>query len=77
MAELLHEDQAFTDEAALALQLCAQQLSRVVYALKCLGNADAATPLGAIEAFGLVMKEGMETIATAISDLAEAIRDHG
>ena len=76
MSDLLHEDEAFTDETAMGLQLCAQQLARVVYALKCLGNADAATPMGAMEAFGVVMQEGMASIASAINDLAEAIRDH-
>jgi hypothetical protein len=44
--------------------------------LKYLGNADAATPMGAIEAHGAAMKEAAETIASAISDLAEAVREH-
>lgn len=73
--QLLHNPDAFQEDTAVALQLCAQELAYLGYQLKCLGNADAATPMGAIEAFGLVMKEGMESISAAISDLADAIRN--
>ncbi len=45
----------------------ARELSR-------LGNADAGTPMGAMEAFGLTVKETGEKIADAISDLADAVR---
>jgi len=51
-------------------------------ALRLLGNADAATPLGALEAHGLAVKEagerignGLESIAEALADLAAAIRE--
>ena len=50
-------------------------LREVAYALRQLGNAGAATPMGAIEAFGLVVKDGLEGIASAISDHADAVRD--
>lgn len=43
--------------------------------LKYLGNADAATPYGAIEALGMVIKEGAERISTSLDGLAEAIRE--
>jgi hypothetical protein len=46
-------------------------------ALRWLGNADAARPMGAIEAHGVAIKEAAEMIASAITDLAEAIREHG
>ena len=39
-------------------------------ALRALGNADACTPMGAIEALGLAMKESAETIASAIESAA-------
>jgi len=55
-----------TSEIAYAILRLAHATDRVALQLKYLGNADAATPMGAIEAFGLVMKEGMEQIADAI-----------
>ncbi len=44
-------------------------------ALKWLGNGDAATNLGAIEAHGIQIEKAGQAIADAISDLADAIRD--
>lgn len=48
-------------------------LFKIAYQIKNLGNADASTPMGAIEALGAVHKEGMEAIAGAIHALADAI----
>ena len=39
----------------------------VAHALKLLGNANAATPMGAIEALGAVVQEGFGDIARAIN----------
>jgi hypothetical protein len=39
-----------------------------------LGNADAATPMGAIEAFGAVFKETVDGLSEALQDVARAIR---
>jgi hypothetical protein len=54
----------------------------VRYGLKHLGNADASTPMGAIEAHGAVILEsadrvssGLESIASAINELAQAVRE--
>mgnify|MGYP001558271493 CR=1 FL=1 len=52
-------------------------LYRVARALRDLGNGNAATSMGGMEALGMTMKESAEIIAGALSDLAEAIRDHG
>jgi hypothetical protein len=56
----------------------------VRYGLKWLGNADACTPMGALEAHGKVIMEAGEqvasalvSIATAVDGLADAIREHG
>jgi len=49
----------------------------VACALKWLGNGDAVTNLGAIEAHGMQVEKAGQAIADAISDLADAIRDHG
>jgi|ERR1035437_9874478 uncharacterized protein Yka (UPF0111/DUF47 family) len=47
----------------------------VSYQLKNLGNADAATPMGAIEALGKVIMESNSSIADAINNLADAVRE--
>lgn len=44
-------------------------------ALRDLGNANAATPMGAIEAFGVVHDEAANRIAHAIDAAGENIRD--
>jgi hypothetical protein len=50
-------------------------LHAVARALRDLGNGNACTPMGAIEAYSVVVKEGAEAIASAIRELAEAVRD--
>jgi hypothetical protein len=50
-------------------------LQSIARALRDLGNGNAATHMGAIEAHALAVKEGAENIASAIRELAEAIRD--
>jgi hypothetical protein len=43
--------------------------------LKWLGTGDAMTTMGAIEAHGVMVKEAAATIASALGDLASAIRE--
>ncbi|MCR4338250.1 MAG: hypothetical protein NUW01_00025 [Gemmatimonadaceae bacterium] len=50
-------------------------LAGIAYQIRNLGNAGASTPMGAIEAFGLVMKDGMSEIAGALGEIAEAQRE--
>lgn len=51
-------------------------LSRAISSgLKWLGNGDAATPMGAIEALGKSILDASEKIADSIDNLAEAIRE--
>ena len=45
--------------------------------LQGLGNADAATSMGALEAHGKYIMGAADNIASAIRDLAEAIREVG
>lgn len=40
-----------------------------------LGNADAGTPMGALEAHGAAIMGAANTIADALHDVAEAIRE--
>jgi hypothetical protein len=61
----------------------AKQLHAISRALRDLGTADAATPLGAIEFLGVEIKEGLEAVASSIRELSEsfaeianAIREH-
>ena len=49
----------------------------IAHALRLLGNADASSPLGAIEHLAIQVKEGSERIAAALSEIAAAISDHG
>ncbi len=50
-------------------------IQNVARALHNLGNSDAATRMGAIEAHGKAVYDGAELIAGAINNLAEAIRE--
>lgn len=66
-----HElNQAGTEPANVVdgLFAIAHSLEQVARAIRDLGNADAATPMGAIEALGLAMKDGLGSIAIAIED---------
>jgi hypothetical protein len=57
---------------AESLDACAKGLDRIANALRALGNADAATSMGAIEALGAVLKDSLDGAGTSIAD---AIRD--
>jgi hypothetical protein len=48
-------------------------LLRIAASLKLLGLADAATPLGAMEALSLEVKHGSERIAEGLHAIADAI----
>jgi hypothetical protein len=47
----------------------------ITFGAKHLGNNDAATPMGALEAHGKCILDASDRIAGAISDLADAIRE--
>lgn len=51
----------------------ATELDRIAYALRCLGTADAATPMGAIELLSSEVKE----IHGALREMVDAIRERG
>lgn len=50
-------------------------LVSIARALTKLGNADASTPFGAIEALGKAILDSNERIANALGDVADAIRE--
>ena len=47
----------------------------VARALRLLGNADASTPMGALEAHGAMVLEASENIAGGLDNIADAIRE--
>ena len=51
----------------------AYALLEIAHQIKCLGNADAITPMGAIEALGAVFKENGESLASAVGEVSCAI----
>lgn len=66
--QAIHEAFITDDDVNIVDALFAMQR-----ALRDLGNGNAATEMGAIEAFGKVMKEGMDDIAAALCDIARAL----
>jgi hypothetical protein len=67
----------FDPEAEDITEIGYTGMDKIARALRDLGNGDAATLMGALEALGVCIKEGLEAVATAISELAEAVREHG
>lgn len=47
----------------------------VAHAIQRLGNADASTPMGAIEALGATLIEGAAAISAGLGSAGEAIAD--
>ena len=48
---------------------------RIASALRLLGNADAATPMGGLEALGVAIFEAAKEIRGGLEDVAEAVRE--
>lgn len=73
VAEALRDVLA-TDEGSGDMNLT-DAVSDVGRALRLLGNGDASTPMGALEAHGKAMLEASENIASGLHDIADAIRE--
>lgn len=58
-----------------AILVLAEAVSANARAIRLLGNADAATPMGGLEALGKVVVDASERLAGAISELAAAQAD--
>lgn len=54
----------------------AEAIHALARSINKLGNADAATPMGALEALGEHLGEKLSEIALSIGELADAIREH-
>ncbi len=48
-------------------------LESIAAALHRLGNADAGTPMGGLEALGKVLMDGLTEVASALHQIAEAL----
>ena len=69
---------AFTDEHhkdGVDNENIVDAVNRLARAIRDLGNAEAATPMGGMEALGKAMLDSAETIASAIGRLADAIEN--
>jgi len=65
-----------SEESSESIEVAIDGLSQVMeYGLSQLGNAQAFTGMGAIEAHGLAIRESGDRIAEAIEKLAEVIRE--
>lgn len=53
----------------------AEALQSIARAIHRLGNADASTPFGGLEALGMVIKESNSEIAAALALVAEGLHD--
>ena len=56
-------------------QTVTMALYELAAAVQRLGNADAGTPMGGMEALGVVFAEGMSAISSSLDELAAAVRD--
>jgi hypothetical protein len=71
LADAIHD--AFLDEDGE--QSLVDGLKALARSINNLGNADAATPMGGMEALGKAMQDSADTIASAIGRLADAIEN--
>ena len=62
-------------DAVDGLFAIARTLDGVAFALKLLGNADACTNMGAIEAHMVAVRDGADRMAEAIDAVADAVAD--
>lgn len=62
----IREEMEGAPHLTLALFHVALALQDIAYALRALGNADAATPMGAMEAHGKCVLDAADKIAAAI-----------
>lgn len=65
-----YRDEKGLPASAASRLVVADSLESIAEAIRRLGNADAATPMGGLEALGKAIQEGMR-------DLADVIRTQG
>ncbi|HEY5387622.1 MAG TPA: hypothetical protein VIL79_06935 [Thermoleophilia bacterium] len=62
-------------EIANVVDALASVAEAMVFAAKHLGNGDASTQWGALEAHGKAMLDAAETVSDGLHDLADAVRE--
>jgi hypothetical protein len=71
-------ESVYDGESASVCEAIASVGEAIRYAGRWLGNGEASTPFGALEAHGMAILEASENISASIRYLAEAIREeHG
>ena len=70
LGKMGHLDQLDADRKNIMTD---ETASAIIKAARLLGNGDASTNLGAIEALGNAHREGMESIASSLYEIARAI----
>lgn len=63
-------------EIANVVDALASVAEAMVFAAKHLGNGDASTQWGALEAHGKAMLDAAETVGSGLHDLADAVREY-
>lgn len=63
------------DDTAAAILTLSEAINGVAVQLKHLGNADACTPMGAIEALGSVLKDGLSDVASGLQAISGSLDD--
>ena len=69
MNESLHCNCDVDDNHSHETDCLVGAIHEVAYALRLLGNADAATSMGAFEAFGAVVQEGFLNLTSVIENI--------
>jgi len=64
-------------ETANIVDVIERLAASIKFAAKHIGNGDASTYMGALEAHGKAMRDAADIISGSIDNLANAIRDHG
>ena len=57
------------------MEAVADGLFAIAAALKLLGNADAETPVGAIEALGKVIEDGLARLTSSVTSVEDGLRN--
>jgi hypothetical protein len=52
-----------------------QAIQNIANSIDRLGNADAITPMGAIEALGKVIDDGLESMSNNLSNLSDSVSE--
>lgn len=65
------------DDLDAGLLRATDSLDGIARALRALGNADASTPMGGLEAHGLAIRQSLDRLTSAADGIADAIRAAG